>query len=87
MLKLYLYICVINKKNEIMKTKKISNENNNSISYIPQNNTKGSLPIEEVELHAADDWFDTAKYRSDVRADLKSYYEGYRDAMRFLTNQ
>lgn len=42
-----------------------------------------SLPIEEVALHAADDWFDTAKLRSDVRADLKSYYEGYRDAMRF----
>lgn len=43
----------------------------------------GSLPIEEVALHAADDWYDTAKFRSDVRADLKSYYEGYRDAMRF----
>jgi hypothetical protein len=43
----------------------------------------GSLPIEEVALHAADDWYDTAKFRSDVRADFKSYYEGYRDAMRF----
>lgn len=43
----------------------------------------GQLPIEEVALHAADDWFDTAKFRSDVKADLKSYYEGYRDAMRF----
>lgn len=43
----------------------------------------GSLPIEEVALHAADDWFETAKFRSDVRADLKSYYEGFRDAMRF----
>jgi hypothetical protein len=43
----------------------------------------GSLPIEEVALHAADDWYDTAKFRSDVRADLKSYYEGFIDAMRF----
>lgn len=43
----------------------------------------GAVPIEEVALHAADDWFDTAKFRSDVRADLKSYYEGFRDAMRF----
>lgn len=43
----------------------------------------GSLPIEEVALHAADDWFDTAKFRSDIKADLKIYYEGYRDAMRF----
>ena len=46
-------------------------------------NVSGSLPIEEVALHAADDWYDTAKFRSDVKADLKSYYEGYRDAMRF----
>lgn len=43
----------------------------------------GSLPFEEVALHAADDWYDNAKFRSDVQADLKSYYEGYRDAMRF----
>lgn len=48
-----------------------------------KSDVSGSLPIEEVALHAADDWFDTAKLRSDVRADLKSYYEGYRDAMRF----
>lgn len=51
--------------------------------HLPQTNVSGSLPIEEVALHAADDWYDTAKFRSDVRADLKSYYEGYRDAMRF----
>jgi predicted transcriptional regulator len=50
---------------------------------LPQTNVSGSLPIEEVALHAADDWYDTAKFRSDVKADLKSYYEGYRDAMRF----
>jgi predicted transcriptional regulator len=43
----------------------------------------GSFPIEEVALHAANDWYDTAKFRSDIQADLKSYYEGYRDAMRF----
>lgn len=43
----------------------------------------GSLPIEEVALHAADDWFDTAKFRGDIKADLISYYEGYRDAMWF----
>jgi hypothetical protein len=48
-----------------------------------QTNVSGSVPIEEVALHAADDWYDTAKFRSDVRADLKSYYEGFRDAMRF----
>jgi hypothetical protein len=51
--------------------------------HLPQTNVSGSLPIEEVALHAADDWYDTAKFRSDVRADLISYYEGFRDAMRF----
>jgi predicted transcriptional regulator len=51
--------------------------------HLPQTNVSGSLPIEEVSLHAADDWYDTAKFRSDIRADLKSYYEGFRDAMRF----
>lgn len=43
----------------------------------------GSVPIIEVALHAADDWYENAQFRSDVRADLKSYYEGYRDALMF----
>jgi len=51
--------------------------------HLPQNNVSNSLSIEEVALHAANDWYDTAIIRSDVRADLNSYYEGFRDAMRF----
>ena len=39
--------------------------------------------IEEIALRLATDWYHAAKFRSDVKADLKSYYEGYRDAMVF----
>jgi len=39
--------------------------------------------IEEISLRLATDWYHASKFRSDVKADLKSYYEGYRDAMVF----
>ena len=45
------------------------------------------MKIEEVALHAANDWFEDAQFRSDVRADLQSYYEGFRDALRFCNNK
>lgn len=66
-----------------MSTENAQQPNSNPAAGSAKLPVSGSLPIDEVALHAADDWYDTAKFRSDVRADLKSYYEGFRDAMRF----
>jgi hypothetical protein len=53
------------------------------------NNKNGGVSKgnEEVAVYAATNWYESAKFRSDVQSDLISYYEGYRDAMDYYDNK
>ena len=50
---------------------------------LKQCNVSGALPTDKVALHAANTWFQSAKIRSDISASFYSYYEGFRDALKF----
>jgi len=45
-----------------------------------------SSSIEEIARKATDTWADSDRYLRRIKADLESYYQGYKDALNFYNS-